>query len=106
MLAVSNGDLWMMSTPNGRQGFFYDAWMSPEWHKIEVPATKCPRISTEFLKQERATLGEPLFNQEYLCQFTDPEGSLYSHRLFESAFTENVLSCPQTFTNVYSRPNK
>ena len=26
MLARSNGDLWLMSTPNGKQGFFYDVW--------------------------------------------------------------------------------
>ena len=26
MLAVGDGDLWLMSTPYGKRGFFYDAW--------------------------------------------------------------------------------
>ncbi|HLJ51227.1 MAG TPA: hypothetical protein VKU01_34700 [Bryobacteraceae bacterium] len=26
MLAVRNGDLWMMRTPFGRRGFFYETW--------------------------------------------------------------------------------
>ena len=26
MLLVGDGDLWLMSTPNGKRGFFYDAW--------------------------------------------------------------------------------
>ena len=26
MLAVSDGDLWLMTTPCGQQGFFYEAW--------------------------------------------------------------------------------
>ena len=26
MLAVSGGELWLMSTPFGKRGFFYDAW--------------------------------------------------------------------------------
>ena len=26
MLAVGNGDLWLMSTPYGKRGFFYEAW--------------------------------------------------------------------------------
>ena len=26
MLAVSQGSLWLMSTPYGKRGFFYDAW--------------------------------------------------------------------------------
>jgi hypothetical protein len=27
MLAVGDGDLWLMSTPNGQRGFFYNEWM-------------------------------------------------------------------------------
>jgi hypothetical protein len=26
MLAVGDGDLWLMSTPCGKRGFFYDVW--------------------------------------------------------------------------------
>ena len=26
MLAVGEGDMWLMSTPKGRSGFFYEAW--------------------------------------------------------------------------------
>ena len=26
MLAVGDGDLWLMSTPCGKRGFFYEAW--------------------------------------------------------------------------------
>ena len=26
MLAVGGGDLWLMSTPWGKRGFFYEAW--------------------------------------------------------------------------------
>ncbi len=26
MLAVGDGDLWLMSTPNGQRGFFYEEW--------------------------------------------------------------------------------
>jgi len=29
-LAVADGDLWLMSTPNGQSGFFYDAWCESE----------------------------------------------------------------------------
>jgi hypothetical protein len=33
MLAVSDGTLWLMSTPHGKQGFFYETWEhgGPEW---------------------------------------------------------------------------
>ena len=28
MLAATDGELWMMSTPDGRRGFFYDEWVN------------------------------------------------------------------------------
>src|SRR5947209_4697169 len=42
MLAVSDGRLVCLSTPYGKRGFFYNAWVrgGADWHKIEVPADK------------------------------------------------------------------
>ena len=47
MLAVSDGALWLMSTPFGKRGFFYEAWEhgGPEWERVRAAATECPRIS-------------------------------------------------------------
>jgi hypothetical protein len=81
MLAVSNGALWMLSTPNGKQGFFYENWENggEEWQRFAVPATECPRIPKEFLEEERRHLGETSFRQEYLCAFTDSEDQRFGH---------------------------
>lgn len=71
MLAISKGKLVLMSTPFGRQGFYYEIWeKGTNWEKIEVPAELCPRITPEFLADERASLGELWFRQEYQCDFT------------------------------------
>ena len=79
VLAASDGDLWLMSTPNGKQGFFHDEWTEggEEWERVRGPATECPRIRPEFLEEERRKLGEVWFNQEYLCEFGDNGGSLF-----------------------------
>src|SRR5258708_2982243 len=63
MLAIGNGDLWLMSTPYGRRGFFWETWAhgGTRWERFSVPATECPRISREFLAGERAALGERWF---------------------------------------------
>lgn len=47
MLAVSEGSLWLMSTPCGKRGFFYESGArgGAEWERIRVPATECTRIS-------------------------------------------------------------
>jgi hypothetical protein len=73
MLAVSNGDLWLMSTPYGQRGFFYDTWAhgGQGWERISVPSTECARISKEFLDKERRIHGSAGFAQEYMCEFVD-----------------------------------
>jgi hypothetical protein len=43
MLAVSDGTVWLMSTPYGKRGFFWEAWEhgGAEWLRVRVPATGC-----------------------------------------------------------------
>ena len=91
-LAVRNGDLWLMSTPNGRRGFFYELWEhgGPEWYRVSVPATECPRISKEFLEEERSSLGAEWFRQEYLCEFTESEGAMFTREMVEAALDAGV----------------
>ena len=92
MLAVSDGALWLMSTPFGKRGFFYEAWErgGPEWERVRVPATECPRISAEFLAEEEATMGERWFRQEYLCEFEDAVSGVFDRELVERAITDDV----------------
>src|SRR6185437_11802163 len=91
MLAVANGDLWLMSTPCGKRGFFYDAWRddSEAWEKFQVPATECARISPEFLDGERAAMDSARFSQEYMCEFTGTEYTLFDRELVESAVDDS-----------------
>jgi hypothetical protein len=93
MLAVSAGSLWLMSTPFGKRGFFYETWAhgGPEWVRIRAPATDCPRILPAFLEEERTTMGERCFRQEYLCEFEDSVSGVFHRGLFDAAITHEVL---------------
>jgi phage FluMu gp28-like protein len=92
MLAVSAGALWLMSTPFGARGFFYEAWEhgGAEWMRVRVPAHQCPRISREFLERERETMGERWFRQEYLCEFVDSTSGVFARELVERAITTEI----------------
>jgi hypothetical protein len=92
MLAVSRGTLWLLSTPYGKRGFFYETWRrgGRGWLRIAVPATKCPRISRSFLKEELIILGQHCFRQEYLCEFEDTESRIFDRDVVERAITEDV----------------
>lgn len=90
MLAVSQGKVFAIGTPHGRRGWFAHSWCeSDEFHKVKVTASQCPRISKEFLAQERRTLGEWWYKQEFECEFTESSDHLFSWSLIERAFTED-----------------
>jgi hypothetical protein len=94
-LAASDGDRWLMSTPGGRRGFFYDIWEHAppgSWTRISVPATECPRISPSFLAGERCQKSAQRFEQEYMCSFIDMEGALFTAAVIDRAFTSDVLA--------------
>lgn len=78
MLAVSGGRLIVLSSPFGARGFFYEAYKNRHnWEYYEVPATDCPRITQEFLDEEKENMGEWWFNQEYMCKFMDSQSSAF-----------------------------
>jgi len=99
MLAIGGGELWMMSTPLGKCGFFYDTWVASEsvasesntsWARIEVRAVDCPRISREFLEEERDAMGSAWFDREYQCRFIDDGSSVFSRDLVEAALDPTI----------------
>lgn len=89
MLAASReARLILLSTPRGRHGFFHAEWTSDRaWHRISVPASRCPRIAPEFLEEERASLGDIAFRQEYECEFADAREQLFSRDLLSTALS-------------------
>lgn len=93
MLAVSQGTLWLMSTPFGKRGFFYEVWEhgGSEWERVRVPASECPRIPASFLEEERKAMGERWYRQEYLCEFEDSVSGVFDRDLVERAIRGDVI---------------
>lgn len=89
MLAVSGGRLVALSTPFGTRGWWYDAWRGQEaWERYEVTADECPRIPADFLAEERRTLGEWWYRQEYGCEFLDAQTAAFRSQDIEAAVKE------------------
>jgi hypothetical protein len=92
MLAVGDGDLWMMSTPFGKTGFFYECWQygGPTWMRWTAPATECERIGKAFLEEERGSMGSLWLDQEYMCQFVDNGMEVFGRDMVERAFDNDI----------------
>ena len=101
MLAISGGRLILMSTPFGKRGHFFQEWDKggSGWERICVTAPECPRISPEFLEEERESMGDCWFQQEYMCEFMDSQDSVFSYEQVMVALSAEVQ--PLGVTNGY-----
>ena len=92
MLAVSQGRIAALSTPYGKRGWFHDEWHGAgEWERVKITAPECPRITPEFLAEERRALGERWFRQEYLCSFEDVIDAVFDEEHIQAALVNSYL---------------
>ncbi len=104
MLAVSEkkrGLGWemLLSTPDGKGGFFYDSHHSNDFLQFHVSSEDCHRISKGFLAKERRRLTKQQYAQEHLAEFIDAYTQFFPTKLLkermsfiEWSFKERVPS--------------
>jgi phage FluMu gp28-like protein len=91
MMAVSGGRMIMLSTPFGKRGIFYEAWSGKEeWDRYEVAAADCPRISEEFLEEERRALPSWVYRQEFACSFEETNDQVFTTEMIDAAVSSEV----------------
>jgi hypothetical protein len=97
MLAVTGGRLIVLSTPNGKRGFFYEIWTSSasrgagaRWERYQVTAEECPRLTEEFLQEEREELPSWVYRQEYELSFEETEDQVFTTEMVEAAVSSEV----------------
>lgn len=90
LAAADNARLILLSTPAGPSGEFYRIWEQEDgFEKITVKAHDCPRISAEFLEEERRRLGI-LYRQEYEGEFLSSGSSVFSASAIAAMFSRDV----------------
>lgn len=87
MLAVTKGNIWLLSTPRGREGFFYRSFSNTTFFSFHVSSEECPRRDDDFLRGEKERLTKAQYAQEYLGEFVDE-----LHRFFPDALINNTCN--------------
>ncbi|QOY85106.1 terminase large subunit domain-containing protein [Paludibaculum fermentans] len=85
---VPNRILWLLSTPAGQSGFFYEEWADQartHWRRFLAPASQSPLIDAEFLARERVRKGDAVFRREYECEFVADRLQIIGRELWDSA---------------------
>jgi hypothetical protein len=86
-----NAQLIELSTPRGKRGHFWKEWSEggDTWARYEVKAADVSRIDPEFLAQERRSLGEFLYLQEYENLWLDSDTQLIATDLVQAAMCDD-----------------
>jgi hypothetical protein len=97
-LAVSKGSTLALSTPFGQRGWFWNLFagmgsMDCDWQRIRITASGCEhadhmcepckavstvRITDQWLAAERRRIGERWWMQEYMADFSEAAGAVFS----------------------------
>jgi energy-coupling factor transporter ATP-binding protein EcfA2 len=84
------GRIILLSTPNMRQGYFYDTWVSgKKVRRITARSIDIPRRRAQ-VEFDRATMSETTFRREHLCEFIGSGTPLISWDSLESASNNEV----------------
>lgn len=73
MLTDLKGDAFFLSTPKGKNNYFYDLYKNAElyedWISFQMPTVSNPNIDPDEVEQARLQLDPLTFAQEYLASF-------------------------------------
>ena len=94
IVRTNKSDLYLISTPRGRRGFFYNVDEgSPDksFHKLKYPIWTA--VGTIYSKQEaKDMLADPTVDadQEYLCKYTTARSSIFGDEFMEGEHEQEV----------------
>ncbi len=92
-LAVSkDSKLILISTPFGKQNMLWRSYNSPLFKTMNLPSSKNPLITAEFLHSELEMMGTMAFNSEYLAIFQDLQDSFFPQALIQKCIEPLPLS--------------
>ena len=91
MLAMTGGVMWLLSTPHGRGGYFYECFLDDDFTKFHISTEAVlgyenrPEVQKEALGKrliaEKKRMSELEYAQEYLGEFADNLQQLFSNDL-------------------------
>jgi hypothetical protein len=92
MLSISRGMLLALSTAFGKRGWFYDEWeRGANFKRFSVKAEECLRHSPEFLANEKLSMGDRWYRQEYENSFEDDIAAIFSQEVIVNARDADLL---------------
>ena len=95
-LGRTNGKLWLLSTPHGQTGLFFNVWHNDtlsDWFKMKATIEDAPYASKAFIEEQKR-LFPYNFRQEFYCEFTPAKGRLLNHERVNKMIDPSIPYVP------------
>ena len=103
-LAITRGDIWLLSTPFIKEGYYYQCFSDPTFTAFHQSSEDCPRKDEVFLEHKRKTLTKAQYAQMYLGEFVDEFRKLWATDLINQVCIlkrrDNILRDRQYYLGV------
>ena len=91
-LAHTGGKLWMISTPFGKKGFFYEAFGKEQFSDYHIPASKYPDCYAKgWLEDKHKELNQVAYDQEYEAEFVSDADNFFPLELIKECAKDYEL---------------
>jgi len=94
MISTTDGYAIFLSTPWGRDHFFYRAFMDPRYSIHRVKSSECPLIRPEFLEEMRRNMTEQAYRMEYEAEFVEIASSFFPQDLIRGCVEPTLEFLP------------
>ena len=89
-LAVTNGTMWLLSTPFLSEGFYFDCFNDKNFTSFHQSSEDCPRITKDFLERMKVRFTKSKYNQMYLGEFVDDAYRIFGDKWIDKVCTVEV----------------
>ena len=86
-LAITKGNIWLLSTPFTKEGFYYRCFKDPNFTSFHQSSEDCPRKNQEFLDNQKKWMTKASYAQMYLGEFRDEMRRIFTEKLITACCT-------------------
>lgn len=102
MLSTTNGYAIFLSTPWGKEHFFYRAFKNPKYSAHKVKSSECPLIAPEFLEEQKQNMTAEAYKMEFEAEFAEASNCFFSQDLIRECIDPNLELIPSLETEIPS----
>jgi len=91
MTQFTKGAIMLLSTPNGKHGFFWNCFNSPFWSCYQFGWEVCPNNTLEEMEEKRSRMTSMEFQAEYEAKFVASQNAYFNPKDIQKAIDHSLV---------------